>query len=142
MDTTIARLIDDAAQAAGLNDYQLSAAIGLLPGNRVISPKQVARMRRGEQKHYDQQLLRRLTEVFPKLDSDELWLAALEAANLRPSGLTVEHLRRFRELTAVGAEPPDPGGMMSASAGFARERRHPMRRRHLRLVEHVEQVAA
>jgi hypothetical protein len=99
-------------------------------------------MRRGGQKHYDLILLRRLLQVLPTLDEAEVWLAALDAVGLRPADLDVEGYRKFRALAAVGVEAPGPTGMMSASAGFPGQRRHPLRRRHLRLVEHVEQVAA
>jgi hypothetical protein len=51
MDGNFAELVDDAARGLGLNDYQLSAAIGLLEGNRVYSPKQVHRLRAGEVRH-------------------------------------------------------------------------------------------
>jgi hypothetical protein len=64
MDATFAELVDRAAEQAGLNDYQLSAAIGLLPpGRRVFCSKQVARLRRGEQRHVDPDLVTRLIEV-------------------------------------------------------------------------------
>jgi hypothetical protein len=134
MDTTIARLIDDAAQAAGLNDYQLSAAIGLLPGNRVISPKQVRRMRDGEQKHFDLVLLRRLAEVLPTLDEDEAWLAALDSAGLRPEGLTVDMLRRTRYPAAMssgGRVAKAPISVVSTFDEVAERRRRRRSRRWL-----------
>ena len=48
MDGNFAELVDEAARGLGLNDYQLSAAIGLLSNKRVYHPKQVGRLRRGE----------------------------------------------------------------------------------------------
>lgn len=79
-----AEMVDRAAEVAGLNDYQLSAAIGLMqPGNRVFGPKQVARLRRGKQRHYDGVLVRRLIEVL-ELSPTEAWAAVLEASGLEP----------------------------------------------------------
>jgi hypothetical protein len=89
-----AKLVDSAARAAGLNDYQLSALIGLMqPGNRVFGPKQVARLRQGKQRNYDRQLVGRLIEV---LDLDPL--PTWEAAGLWPPGYSVGDLS---ELTAA-----------------------------------------
>jgi hypothetical protein len=93
-----ARLVDKAATDAGLNDYQLSAAIGLMqPGNRVFGPKQVGRLRRGEQRHYDRQLVARLIEVLPALDPAEAW----HAAGLWPPGLEPEDLPNLSERAAT-----------------------------------------
>lgn len=88
--TTFAELVDDAAKAKGLNDYQLSAAIGLMPGNRVCSPKQVDRIRKGQQVHYNRDLVQRLIDVL-ELDPYRAW----ELAGLWPPGLTGEHLREL-----------------------------------------------
>jgi transcriptional regulator with XRE-family HTH domain len=85
---TFAELVDSAAQAKDLNDYQLSAAIGLMPGNKVCSPKQVSRIRNGEQVNYSRDLVQRLIEVLD-LDPAEAW----ELADKWPPGLTAEHLR-------------------------------------------------
>jgi len=60
---TFAEMVDQAASVLGLNDYQLSAAIGLMPGNRVCSPKQVSRIRKGEQVNYRPELVERLVAV-------------------------------------------------------------------------------
>jgi hypothetical protein len=96
-----ARLVDKAATDAGLNDYQLSAAIGLMqPGNRVFGPKQVGRLRRGEQRHYDRQLVARLIEVLPALDPAEAW----HAAGLWPPGLEPEDLPNLSESRAARVE--------------------------------------
>jgi hypothetical protein len=96
-----AKMVDDAARAADLNDYQLSAAIGLMqPGNRVFGPKQVARLRQGRQRHYDRQLVGRLLEVLPDLDPVQAW----HAAGLWPPGLDPEDLRDISELRATRAE--------------------------------------
>jgi hypothetical protein len=88
MDATFAELVDRVAREAGLNDYQLAAAIGLLPGRRVFSSKQVARLRRGEQRHLEPELVHRLIEILD-LDPPTAW----EKAGLWPPGLTAEQLR-------------------------------------------------
>jgi len=108
---TFAELVDNAAQAKDLNDYQLSAAIGLMPGNKVCSPKQVSRIRNGEQVNYSRDLVQRLIEVLD-LDPAEAW----ELADKWPPGLTGEHLRDLglfgrrrrsdRQLEAVATPPP------------------------------------
>jgi hypothetical protein len=124
---TFGAMVEEAARRKGWSDYQLSAAIGLLPGDRPFNPTQIRRLRRGERQHLTQELVQRLIDVLG-LDPPEAWAAS----GLLPSGVTADMIRRL----------PVFDGMMSAPAGFARERRHPLRRRHLRLVEHVEQVAA
>lgn len=88
--TTFAELVDSAAQAKGLNDYQLSAAIGLMPGNKVCSPKQVGRIRNGEQVNYSRELVQRLIEVLD-LDPVQAW----ELADKWPPGLTAEDLHKL-----------------------------------------------
>jgi hypothetical protein len=108
---TFAELVDSAAQARDLNDYQLSAAIGLMPGNKVCSPKQVRRVRDGEQVNYSRDLVQRLIEVLD-LDPAEAW----ELADKWPPGLTGDHLRDLglfgrrrrsdRQLEAVPGPPP------------------------------------
>lgn len=85
-------LVDDAARAAGFNDYQLAGAIGLLPGRKVFSPKQVARLRRGETQSVSRALVQRLIEVL-ELDPGEAWAAS----GLWPPGLTPEQYKELRE---------------------------------------------
>ena len=100
---TFAEMVDQAAGELGLNDYQLSAAIGLMPGNRVCSPKQVSRIRKGEQVNYRAELVERLILVL-KLDAAEAWAAS----GVLPPEMTAEDLRAIwerratRALTAVG----------------------------------------
>jgi hypothetical protein len=109
-----ATLVDDAAQAAGYNDYQLSAAIGLMqPGNRVFGPKQVGRLRSGRQRHYDRQLVQRLIEV---LDLDPL--PTWEAAGLWPPGYSVDDVSELLAIrsTAVGRIAPQAEGASIAAA--------------------------
>jgi transcriptional regulator with XRE-family HTH domain len=104
MDATFAQLVDEAAQAAGLNDYQLSAAIGLLPGHKVFSAKQIGRLRRGEQRTVPAAVLWRLVEVLD-LDPVRAWKAALEAADMLPPQLTAEQFEELRTLMARPSEP-------------------------------------
>ena len=104
MDATFAQLVDEAARAAGLNDYQLSAAIGLLPGHKVFSAKQIGRLRRGEQRTVPAAVLWRLVEVLD-LDPVRAWKAALEAADMLPPQLTPEQFEELRTLMARPSEP-------------------------------------
>jgi hypothetical protein len=83
-------MVDRAARERNLNDYQLSAAIGLMPGNRVCSPKQVARIRAGEQVNFRADLVQRLIDVL-ELDPAEAW----QLAGVWPPGLTAEQLREL-----------------------------------------------
>jgi hypothetical protein len=85
---TFAEMVDTAADAKGLNDYQMSAAIGLMPGNRVCSPKQVRRIREGAQVNYHRDLIERLIDVLD-LDPADAW----ERAGVWPPGLTADELR-------------------------------------------------
>jgi hypothetical protein len=87
---TFAEMVDGAAREKGLNDYQLSAAIGLMPGNRVCSPKQVARIRAGQQVNYRAELIDRLIVVLD-LDPNEAW----PLSGVSPPDLTPEHLRQL-----------------------------------------------
>jgi transcriptional regulator with XRE-family HTH domain len=113
---TFAEMVDQAAGELGLNDYQLSAAIGLMPGNRVCSPKQVSRIRKGEQVNYRPELVERLVAVL-KLDAAEAWAAS----GVLPPEVTAEDLRAIwerratRQLTAVGrAAQPSEGADLTA----------------------------
>jgi hypothetical protein len=103
MDGNFAALVDGAARDLGLNDYQLSAAIGLLAGNRVYSPKQVGRLRRGEVRHPDPELVERLIEVL-HLDPSE----AFAAARVLPHGFKADHFRKL-QFFATGAMKHTPG---------------------------------
>lgn len=89
-----AELVDEAARKEGLSDYQLSHAIGLLPNRKVVDAKQVARLRRGEQRTYPRALVTRLIEILPGLQDreEEVW----HAAGVWPRDLTIEGYRRFR----------------------------------------------
>jgi transcriptional regulator with XRE-family HTH domain len=104
MDATFAEMVDEAAKAADLNDYQLSAAIGLLPGHKVFSAKQIGRLRRGEQRTVPAAVLWRLVEVLD-LDPVRAWKAALVAADMLPPQLTAEQFEELRTLMARPSEP-------------------------------------
>lgn len=117
--STFAELVDGAADAKGLNDYQLSAAIGLMPGNKVCSPKQVSRIRNGEQVNYSRDLVQRLVDVL-NLDPIQAW----ELADKWPPGLTAEHLRKLglfgsrrerRADRALEVVPTKPAAVLRAS---------------------------
>ncbi len=125
MDGNFAELVDRAARDLGLNDYQLSAAIGLLKGNRVYSPKQVGRLRRSEVRHPDPELVDRLVQVL-NLPEEEAW----HAAGVWPPDLTVEGYRRYRhQLLAVGASSDRPNPKNGRSWRPADRRFAPDRRR-------------
>lgn len=96
---TFAQMVDGAATSHKLNDYQLSAAIGLMPGNKVCSPKQVGRIRAGEQVNYSRDLVARLIVVL-ELDPAEAW----EAAGVWPPGLTAEQVRRLGLFRGTGRD--------------------------------------
>lgn len=101
MDGNLGELVDEAARDLGLNDYQLSAAIGLLEGNRVYSPKQVGRLRRGQVKHPAPEVVERLVVVL-RLDAAE----AFAAARVLPAGVDAEMLRKldiFASRTPIAA---------------------------------------
>jgi hypothetical protein len=103
MDGNFAALVDGAARDLGLNDYQLSAAIGLLKGNRVYSPKQVHRLRAGEVVNPGPELVERLVTVL-HLDPN----VAFAAARVLPHGFKADHFRRL-EFFATGAMKHTPG---------------------------------
>ena len=74
----VSTLIDLYATRSGLNNYKLSLAIGLLPGNIGYSAKQVERLRNGRQRPSTPGLLVRLVEVLKlsEWEADELWFAS------------------------------------------------------------------
>jgi hypothetical protein len=140
MDGNFAALVDGAARDRGLNDYQLSAAIGLLEGNRVYSPKQVGRLRRGEVRHPDPEIVERLVQVL-NLDEGAAW----HAAGIWPPDLDLDTYRRFRHrLAVVGAPSDQPEPNTGRYLEWAGQRRGPERRRRDRRGLHLvpELVAA
>jgi hypothetical protein len=85
------------------SDYTLSAAIGLLPGDKSFNAKQVWRLRRGERQNLTRPLVARLIEVL-SLDPDEAWAAA----EITPPGFKADHFRKL-EFFATGANKVMPG---------------------------------
>jgi hypothetical protein len=143
MEGNFAELVDEAARDLSLNDYQLSAAIGLLSGNRVYSPKQVNRLRAGQVKHPEPEVVERLIRIL-RLDPAE----AFAAARVLPRGFNADHFRRLEFFTRVevGAASvqgnPNSGRFQDFPAwrrGSDRRRRD---RRHLHLVPQAERVPA
>ncbi len=136
MDGNFAALVDGAARDLGLNDYQLSAAIGLLAGNRVYSPKQVHRLRAGEVRHPDPELVKRLIHVL-RLPSDETY----HAAGIWPPDLDLESYRRYRQLVTSTPRAVSPGTVAlpvsSELDQLIRRNRRRGDRRHLHLVKPV-----
>jgi len=152
MTGNFAEMVDGAAQRLGLNDYQLSAAIGLLEGNRVYHPKQVHRLRTGQVRHPDPEVVERLVTIL-RLDPNE----AFAAARVLPHGFDAEHFRKLAfftiptdNLTAryVGQTVLPVPAELDDAALLRRlgvpnlERRRAERRRRLRLVPQVERRAA
>lgn len=146
MDGNFAELVDRAARDLGLNDYQLSAAIGLLEGNRVYSPKQVGRLRRGQVRHPDPELVARLVQVL-NLDEGTAW----HAAGIWPPDLDLDSYRRFRHRLAVVGAPadqpkPNAGRYLEFPGrrrGLDRRRRRDRRdHRHLHLVPPLQREPA
>lgn len=90
MTETFGELLAEAMAAKGLSDYKLSAAIGLLSGDRVFNNVQIRRLRTGERQTLTRELVARLIVVLD-LDPDEAWAAS----GLLPYGFKAEH---FREL--------------------------------------------
>ena len=110
---TFGELLAEAMDRKGWGDYHVSAAIGLLPGNKVINNTQIRRIRVGERQNLSRELVQRLIEVLD-LDEAEAW----HAAGMWPPDLDVQGYRQFRQhaLAAVGAtgaadaasDQPDP----------------------------------
>lgn len=80
------------------SDYTLSAAIGLLPGDRSFNAKQVWRLRRGERQTLTRELVERLVSILD-LPEDQAW----HAAGLWPPDLDLESYRRYRQFAATPA---------------------------------------
>lgn len=99
MSKTFGELVEWGSRRKGWSDYQLSAAIGLLPGDRPFNPTQIRRLRTGERQHLSRELVERLIEVLG-LDPEEAW----HAAGLWPPDLDLEGYRRFRQRALLGAD--------------------------------------
>ncbi len=121
METTFGELVAEAMRRKRWGDYHVSAAIGLLPDNKVINNTQIRRIRTGERQHLTRDLVERLIDVLG-LDPAEAWAAA----GLLPPGVTADMLRRL-ELVATTPRAVSPG---RHSLGDDR-RRSDRRRLHL-----------
>jgi len=84
---TFGEMVDRAATRLGLNDYQLSFAVGLLPGKKGVSSRQIGRMRAGEQRNYPRPLVARLVQVFGWDTDPDMELKAWKAADRWPEGI-------------------------------------------------------
>ena len=125
---TFGEMVDRAATRLGLNDYQLSFAVGLLPGKKGVSSRQIGRMRAGEQRNYPRPLVARLVQVFGWDADPDMELKAWKAADRWPPGLdpdVISERRAARQLTAVGRTAKQAEGAdvtadpLSSDGGFA-----------------------
>jgi len=124
---TFAEMVDEAAIRLDYNDYQLAGAVGLLPGKKVVSSKQIARLRAGEMRNYPRPLVARLIEILG-LDTDpetglkdpELELKAWKAADRWPPGLdpedVISELRATRTKAASRVASQAEGAHVAAAA--------------------------
>jgi hypothetical protein len=116
---TFAEMVDQAATRLGLNDYQLSFAIGLLPGKKGVSSRQIGRMRAGEQRNYPRPLVARLVQVFGWDTDPDMELKAWKAADRWPPGLdpdAISERRAARLVAATRAALPSEGASFAATA--------------------------
>jgi len=129
---TFGELVAEAMRRKGWGDYHVSAAIGLLPDNKVINNTQIRRIRTGERQNLTRELVAQLISALD-LPEEEAW----HAAGLWPPDLDVDGYRQYRHhLAAVGAisEQGSPTTGRSWRRAGDRRRRD---RRHLRLVPQV-----
>jgi len=96
MARTFGEMVDEGVRQKGWSDYQLSAAIGLLPGEKAFNATQVRRLRRGERRNVTHDLVAKLIALLD-LDPAQAW----HAAGLWPEGLDPEDLRDISELLAT-----------------------------------------
>jgi transcriptional regulator with XRE-family HTH domain len=134
---------------------KLAVTVGILEDGTALDATQIRRIIEGTRK-LNRDVIGRLIAALG-LDPAEAWEAALESADLKPPGLTVDMLRKLdlvasgsNELTArsVGQTAlPVPAELQDAALlrrlGVANlERRRAERRRRLRLVPQVERRVA
>lgn len=123
---TFAEMVDRAAVRLDYNDYQLAGAVGLLPGKKVISSKQIGRLRAGQMRNYPRALVARLIEIL-ELDPIPAW----RAADRWPEGIEPEDLGEaseraaVRQLMAVGRAAPHPEGADVTAPSFSSDQGEP-----------------
>jgi hypothetical protein len=117
---TFGEIVDKVATVLDLNDYQLSFAIGLLPGKKGISSRQIGRMRTGQQRNYDRALVARLIEVLGLNPDPDTELKVWRAADRWPPGMDpdelISELTAARRTAAVRAAKPAEGASFAATA--------------------------
>ena len=95
-----AEMIDEGMQRKGWGYNRLSVQIGVLPEGGIFNPTQIRRLRFGERKYLNRELVARLIEVLD-LDPAEAW----HASGLWPPDLDLEGYRRFRQHALAGTGP-------------------------------------
>jgi transcriptional regulator with XRE-family HTH domain len=132
---------------------KLAVTVGILEDGTALDATQIRRIIEGTRK-LNRDIIGRLITALG-LDPAEAWEAALESADLKPPGLTVDMLRKL-DLVASAANElterypnavPIPAELDDAALlrrlGVPNlERRRAERRRRLRLVPQVERRAA
>jgi hypothetical protein len=119
---TFGEMVDRAATRLGLNDYQLSFAVGLLPGKKGVSSRQIGRMRAGEQRNYPRPLVARLVQVFGWDADPDMELKAWKAADRWPPGLdpdVISERLTARQAAATRAAQQSEGASFAATASSA-----------------------
>ncbi len=122
---TFGALVAEAMRRKGWGDYHVSAAIGLLPGDKVINNTQIRRIRTGERQNLTRDLVERLVRVLD-LDEEQAWFLS----GLWPPDLSIDGYRRYRHrLAVVGASSDRPRPNTGRSWRPADRRFAPDRRR-------------
>lgn len=116
MARTFGEMVDEGVRLKGWSDYQLSAAIGLLPGDKAFNPTQIGRLRRGERKNLSRPLVARLIDLLG-LDPIPAW----HAAGLWPEGLEPEDVvdlseRRAARMAVAGSRAAAQRGYVDPAA--------------------------
>jgi len=96
MPKTFGELVAEALDRKGWSDYQLTSAIGLLPGDKAFNPTQVRRLKRGERRNLSRPLVARLIELL-ELDPITAW----HAAGLWPEGVDPQDVTDLSERRAA-----------------------------------------
>jgi transcriptional regulator with XRE-family HTH domain len=137
MARTFGEMVDEGVRQKGWSDYQLSAAIGLLPGEKAFNATQVRRLRRGERRNVTHDLVAKLIELLD-LDPAEAW----HAAGLWPPGLEPEDLPNLSELAAARGKAAQRVAREGATAAASPDQRKPTTAYFGVLQEDEEEAAA